>query len=147
MRPAKPRRFHLDARDWGWLYFKLSSVVWLGLLLWLTPTSISAALGMIAAVFTTAGICGAVVSSAGLVMASRGGVHLRRGLGVELSGLVVMVIGPVGYFLTQMWLMFDRPDGVAERAALCALAHLLCAAMACRIIIVITRRKRVGAAS
>jgi hypothetical protein len=134
----------LGLRDWAWLYFKASAIVWMLLLVVFTPPQVGNALGGVTWFIAAVTIIGALVSSCGLVLSTRVGLRtIATGIGVELGGLALMWAGPFVYFVTQVYLVCTLPWEVAkDRLALTGLAQLLCAAMVCRIAIVFTRWRR-----
>lgn len=128
----------LTPRHWGWLHFKAAMLLWMSLLLIFTPANVYEALGWVVWLIASVTIFGTLTSMVGLVMSAQHAKVAVLGLSIELAGLWFTAAGPVAYLITQMYLALNLHDG-QQRYALCALAYLVCAALACRIIIVAPR--------
>lgn len=132
----------LTLRHWAWLHFKLALLAWAIILLTYTPSSVVGALGMLVGFVAVVTIVGTAVSSVGIIMSAQG-LSTRAGvtgISVELIGLCFTTAGPLSYLITQVCLAFG-PEG-EQRYALCLYAYAMCAALACRILIVVPRRNR-----
>lgn len=131
----------LTVQDWVWLHFKAAMLVWAGVLWRFTPVRIDDALGGLTVAVSAVTILGGLVSITGLIVSAWSRRAAVRWLGVELSGITLMAVGPGAYFATQVWLAVTLPGG-EQRYALCVLAYVLCAAVLARFVIVVRRRRR-----
>ncbi|MDY0984570.1 hypothetical protein SOM10_11750 [Microbacterium sp. CFBP9023] len=153
LRTVRAAFARLNGVDWANMHVKLAGAVWAILLFLLTPSVVAASLGSVLVwVMTGFMLVGAIISSAGLVVASRDHEHdpvrlridLRRslfGLGVELVGLVLMLSGVLLYFVTQGVLSVVLPTGV-DRVALTAFAYYSGAQTLARVVSVVHRRRK-----
>lgn len=143
----------LNGVDWANLHVKFAGAVWAVLLFLLTPSVVAASLGSVLVwIMTGFMLIGAIVSSAGLIVAARDHepdpvklrVDLRRslfGLGVELVGLALMISGVILYLVTQGVLSVVLPTGV-DRVALTAFAYYSGAQTLARVVSVVHRRRK-----
>lgn len=141
-----PKRFflkNLTLQDWSWVHFKLAMIAWSIALYTFTPRAIMAALDWLAIMAPTVTIIGGVVSLVGLFMAVQPGRVGVLGLTIELSGLYFMTAGPIVYLIAQTYLASTLENG-DQRYALTVLAYVICAALLCRILIVLPKRSRVS---
>lgn len=157
---AAPRLAHLwtpfgrlNAVDWAQLHAKAAGAAWAIAFFLVTPSVLAASLGTVLVWIMSAFVLfGALVSSAGLVVAARNQEpdptvlrgDLRRslfGLGVELVGLILIIIGILLYFATQAILTFSLPTGI-DRAALTVFAYWMAAQTLARLAAVRHRRRK-----
>lgn len=143
----------LNAVDWAQLHAKAAGVAWAIALFWLTPPVVADALGsMFVWVMTTFVVVGAAISSAGLIVAARNAesdpvllrADLRRslyGLGIEVVGIVLMVVGVLIYLLTQVTLAVSLPTGI-DRVALSVLIYFTAAQLFSRFVSILHRRHK-----
>lgn len=143
----------LNAVDWAQLHAKAAGAAWAVMLFLLTPSVVAASLGTVLVWIMTAFVLvGALVSSAGLVVSARHRepdpvqlrTDLRRslfGLGVELIGIVLMIIGVGLYCVTQIVLAASLPTGI-DRVALTVFAYFCGAQLLARLVSVRHRRRK-----
>lgn len=143
----------LNGVDWANLHAKAAGAAWAIMLFLLTPSVVAASLGTILVwIMTSFVLFGAVVSSAGLVLSARNAESdptrlrsdLRRslfGLGVELVGIVLMIVGVALYCVTQGVLAASLPNGV-DRVALTVFAYFCGAQLLARLVSVRHRRRK-----
>lgn len=142
----------LNGVDVSQLHAKAAAAVWAVLLCLITPERIWLSLGSVLVVIMTGLVfTGSIVSAAGLLRAARISESdpdllrqdLRRslhGLGIELVGLALMLIGISLYFLTQLVLSFGV--GGDQRIALTAFAYFSGAMVLGRVAAVQHRRRK-----
>lgn len=143
----------LNAVDWAQLHAKVAGAAWAIAFFVVTPSVLAASLGTVLVWIMSAFVLfGALVSSAGLVIAARNQEpdpmvlrgDLRRslfGLGVELVGLVLIIVGIFLYFATQAVLTSLLPTGI-DRAALTVFAYWMAAQTFARLVAVRHRRRK-----
>jgi len=143
LRPYDPNRVcfrscvrNLRARHWAQIHFKVAVAAWMTVLGLYTPALASALLGAVVLFIVGGTIFGALVAIFGVGMSSCPGVIGRRGYGVELAGLVSMAIGPFLYFITQIVIASNTPNGWYERGAFIAALWVIVAAVLARAAIV-----------
>jgi hypothetical protein len=139
--PLPLRRIAL--RRWSWIGFKVVGFLYGLALLLFTPQQITETLPN--AIHNVAGalMVGAVISIVGLVMVSQTGRVAVWGLTVELVGIGLVAGAVLGYFITQLYLVFTLPNGT-DRVALCVLLVWVIAALVARFSIVYPRRAKEG---
>jgi hypothetical protein len=143
----------LNGVDVAHLHAKAAGAVWAVALFALTPSVVAASLGSVLVWIMTAFVLfGAVVSSTGLIIAARNPesdpVQLRSdlrrslyGLGIELVGIVLMLVGIALYCVTQAVLAASLPNGI-DRVALTAFAYFTGAQLGARLAGVVHRRRK-----
>jgi hypothetical protein len=143
----------LNGVDVAHLHAKAAGAAWAVMLFVLTPSVVAASLGSVLVWIMTAFVLvGAIVSSTGLVVAARETqsdpvllrADLRRslfGLGVELVGIVMMLVGIGLYCVTQAVLSASLPTG-ADRVALTVFAYYAGAQLGARLASVVHRRRK-----
>lgn len=146
----------MNGVDWANLHAKAAAAAWAVVFFLLTPSVLAASLGSVLTWIMSAFVLvGAAVSSVGLVTAARNHEpdpsvlrgDLRRslfGLGVELVGLVMVIVGIGLYFATQVGLALGLPNGV-DRAALTVFAYWMAAQSIARFVSVRHRRRKEAA--
>lgn len=143
----------LNTVDWSQLHAKTAGAGWAVALFLLTPSVVAASLGTVLVwIMTSFVLIGAVVSSVGLVLAARHPESdptrlrgdLRRsllGLGVELVGIVLMIVGVLLYCVTQGVLAAVLPTGI-DRVALTVFSYFCGAQLLARLVAVRHRRRK-----
>lgn len=142
----------LNEVDWSQLHAKAACAVWAIVLFTMTPDVLAGSLGTVLVwIMTGAALVGSVVSSIGLVIAARDPEHepallrvsLRRslrGLGVEMVGLILVLVGIGLYWLTQAVLSLG--PGGSQRSALALFAYFAGAMTIGRLVAVVHRRRK-----
>ncbi len=143
----------MNSVDWANIHAKAAGAAWAVAFFLATPSVLAASLGTVLVWIMSAFVLvGAVVSSAGLVIAARNQEpdpavlrgDLRRslfGLGVELIGLILIIVGVGLYFATQFALTTALPNGI-DRAALTVFAYWMAAQSIARLVAVRHRRRK-----
>lgn len=142
----------LNAVDIAQLHAKLAAAAWSIALFFRTPDVLAASLGSVLVwCLTGMVLSGALVSATGLIVSARDRqpdpIRLRsdlrrslRGLGIELTGLILMLAGVSLYFLSQAALSFG-PTG-DQRFALSFFAYFTGAMIIGRLAAVLHRRRK-----
>lgn len=142
----------LNAVDVAQLHAKFAAAGWAVAMALFTPDLIQASLGSVLVwMMTGFTLIGALTSSAGLIVAartpetdpSRLRVDLRRslrGLGWELVGLIIMLVGVGLYWLTQT--VLSTGPGGDQRIALGWFAYFTSAMLISRLASVLHRRRK-----
>lgn len=143
----------LNGVDWANLHAKAAGAAWAVVFFMLTPSVLAASLGSVLVWIMSAFVlAGALISSTGLVIAARNQEpdpavlrrDLRRslfGLGVELVGIILIIVGVALYLATQGVLTAVLPNG-SDRAALTVFAYWMGAQSLARLAAVRHRRRK-----
>lgn len=135
---------HITIRHWAWIHFKVALALWAVEYLIFAPTVTTAALGSLRWVVFGATIVGAVISAGGLIISTQPGEWARkRGVQIELGGLIVLAIGPLVFWTTQLSFVIQRnvPEWTA-RIPFQGLAYVVLAAAIARGVTVVPRYRR-----
>jgi uncharacterized membrane protein len=134
------KQFRAD--HWAWVHAKIVFILWASLTLWQTPTKVDEVLDR----FLVIAICsviivGMVSSMVGLYL-SMNTIRKKADFGVrlELAGLWLSIGGPLGYMVTQAYILTTPNPG--DRIPQVALAYLIMAFVLARIMIIYVHRKR-----
>jgi hypothetical protein len=124
----------VPGRNWAWAYFKAAVAAWALSLLLNQPKLVTAtAQPAFVRVFLSLCIIGAVISIIGMIMSSQYGRWIQPvGVVVELSGILLAMIGPLCYGITQVSILAYGTDSDTSRLHLVFLAHALFAGLFAR---------------
>jgi len=124
----------VPGRNWAWVYFKGAVAAWAVALLLNQPALVTAtAQPVFVRVYLLMCIFGSVISVVGMIMSSQHGRWIQPvGVVIELSGILLAMIGPLCYGLTQIGIMADMPETAGNRIHLIFLAHALFAGLFAR---------------
>ena len=144
----RKRRTTSIIRRLAWLNVKAGFIGWGLTMMFLPPTPILELQGHIFQyVWTGLTVIGAILGFIGICISMSLNPSLIRRIAVplELSGLALMVIGPVVYFITQWGLLFSNfPSSYEQRIALVWYAYIVIAYTVARFCMVAPRFHRVG---
>uniref|UniRef100_A0AAU6R666 Membrane protein n=1 Tax=Micrococcus phage Kurnik TaxID=3092208 RepID=A0AAU6R666_9CAUD len=140
----KRRRVTSIVRRVGWLNFKLSLAAWALVLMFIPPAPVVGAVGYtIHLIWTGMALVGALTSAVGITISFWPQHAMKVGVPIELTGLALMIVGPLIYFTTQLNLAFsDLPDSFQSRIALVFYAWAMVCAVIARLCAVIPRFHR-----
>lgn len=124
----------VPGRNWAWVYFKISVAAWAVALLLNQPALVTTtAQPAFVRVFLCLCIFGSVISIVGMIMSSQHGRWMQPvGVVIELSGILLAMIGPLCYGLTQVEILISGTDPDTSRLHLVFLAHALFAGLFAR---------------
>lgn len=132
----------------AWLNVKLGFIAWGFVMMFRPPTPILEIQGQVFQyIWTGLVVIGATMGAVGICISMTLNPSLIRRVSVplELSGLGLMAIGPVVYFISQLGLLTsDVPYSVDQRLALVLYAYIVIAYTIARFCMVAPRFHRVG---
>lgn len=128
----------LRAKNWAWLNFKFSvGVLWPLYMIFATPeTLISAVDATILTVCMALSLLGNLASIVGYIFSMQPGKIGVIGVSIELSGVILAILGPGAYLLTRLSLLFDPAFGLTTGIFF---AYSLCAVYLYRLIVLVPR--------
>lgn len=114
---------------WFWASAKVFAIAWLVSYAFLAPAPTFDALGVLLWVAMPVAVCGGLVALVGLFWSTRDATG--RALSLELSGLCVLIVGPLVHASTMVWIMvlgLDNGEGARVPAGLLSLTLACCLA-------------------
>lgn len=130
----------LKARHWAWLQFLfVTGIVWPTFMLFSTPELIVGVLHpAILAIAMIVSFVGTIVSMFGYVASQQLGKLGVIGVSVELSGLILSILGPAAYFITRIYMLF-LPETAGVLSSPLFFSYAICAVYLYRFVIVVPR--------
>lgn len=131
----------------AWLNVKLGFIGWGFAMMFIPPTPVLQVQGVFQYIWTGLVVLGATLGAVGICVSMTLDANLMRRVAVplELTGLSLMFIGPVVYFITQLGLLTsDLPTSFQARFALVWYAYIVVAYTIARFAMVVPRFHRAG---
>lgn len=130
----------LKARHWAWLHFlAIIGVAWPVFMLVTPPELIVGVLNpSILAIAMFVSLLGSLTAMAGYFASQQQEKIGVIGVSIELSGLILSVIGAGSYFVTRVYMLF-LPETAGELTSTLFFAYALCAVYLYRFVIIVPR--------